>query len=60
MDACWHQRLASVVRFHGHLGQIEDKVANLTEELVLVDIPFSSIPASFVISMLVCMGLYAL
>lgn len=39
MQACWHQRLATVVGGRGHVGEIEDKVANVTEELVLICVP---------------------
>ena len=39
MDAGWCEGLIVLVSLQRHIRQVEDKVANVTEELVLVDIP---------------------
>ena len=45
MDASRHQCLVVVVGFRWHLGEIKDKVSDVAEELILVDIPFCPLPA---------------
>jgi len=40
------QRLTRVVGLQGHVPQVELEVADLAEELVLVDVPLRSVPAS--------------
>lgn len=42
MDASRHQRLIIVIGSYGHLRQVKDEVADLPEELVLVDVPLSA------------------
>jgi hypothetical protein len=39
VDTCWHERLVVICCGQGHLSQVKDEVANLSEELILVDVP---------------------
>jgi len=50
MNACWYQRLTVVVCRKMHLSQIQDEVTNMTEELILVDIPLRTASSSVVLS----------
>ncbi len=37
------QRLAAVVRLHRHLPEVEDEIADVAEELVLIDVPLLAV-----------------
>lgn len=39
----WHERLVIVVGARRHLSQVKDKITNLAEELVLIDIPIFTV-----------------
>lgn len=45
VDTSWYKWLIIVVGARRHISQVKDEIANLTEELILVDIPVLPVSA---------------
>lgn len=43
MDSSWHEQLVVVIRVEGHFTEVKAEVADLAEELVLIDEPVGPI-----------------